>query len=152
MILKKEWLLAKSEINLTLVPENQTSWILLGLVKSIPVPNGAGYFFPQFVSAGIFFGSELALQEIFFQNHPPLPSKVKWSAPKMLVWCYSECISTPYSDSQQPFALVFDFSALLVDNLNWNSYMYLMDIRVCQLVWYFIERWMSRSLYSLVGD
>ena len=24
-------------------------------------------------------------------------------------------------DSQQPFALVFDFSALLVDNLNWNS-------------------------------
>jgi hypothetical protein len=25
------------------------------------------------------------------------------------------------SDSQQPFALVFDFSALLVDNLNWNS-------------------------------
>jgi hypothetical protein len=23
--------------------------------------------------------------------------------------------------SQQPFALVFDFSALLVDNLNWNS-------------------------------
>jgi hypothetical protein len=26
-----------------------------------------------------------------------------------------------HSDSQQPFALVFDFSALLVDNLNWNS-------------------------------
>jgi hypothetical protein len=25
------------------------------------------------------------------------------------------------SDYQQPFALVFDFSALLVDNLNWNS-------------------------------
>jgi hypothetical protein len=25
------------------------------------------------------------------------------------------------SDSQQPFALVFDFSALLVDNFNWNS-------------------------------
>jgi hypothetical protein len=24
------------------------------------------------------------------------------------------------SDSQQPFALVFDFSALLVDNLNWT--------------------------------
>jgi hypothetical protein len=27
-----------------------------------------------------------------------------------------------HSDSKQPFALVFDFSALLVDNLNWNSY------------------------------
>ena len=27
--------------------------------------------------------------------------------------------------SQQPFALVFDFSALFVDNLNWNSYMYI---------------------------
>ena len=26
-----------------------------------------------------------------------------------------------HSNSQQPFALVFDFSALLVDNLNWNS-------------------------------
>jgi hypothetical protein len=26
-----------------------------------------------------------------------------------------------HSDSQQPFALVFDVSALLVDNLNWNS-------------------------------
>jgi hypothetical protein len=26
-----------------------------------------------------------------------------------------------FSDSQQPFALVFDFSALLRDNLNWNS-------------------------------
>jgi hypothetical protein len=25
------------------------------------------------------------------------------------------------SDSQQPFTLVFAFSALLVDNLNWNS-------------------------------
>jgi hypothetical protein len=25
------------------------------------------------------------------------------------------------SDSQQPFALVFDFSALLVDNLNFNE-------------------------------
>ena len=27
-------------------------------------------------------------------------------------------------DSQQPFALVFDFSALLGDNLNWNNYAY----------------------------
>jgi hypothetical protein len=29
-----------------------------------------------------------------------------------------------HSDSQQPFALVFDFSAFLVDNLNWNSCIY----------------------------
>jgi hypothetical protein len=28
------------------------------------------------------------------------------------------------SGSQQPFALVFDFSALLVDNLNWNRCIY----------------------------
>jgi hypothetical protein len=55
---------------------------LLRLVKSIPAtmlfcniffpPNtGAGYFFPQFVSAGIFFLFRIALQEIFFQNPPP---------------------------------------------------------------------------------
>jgi hypothetical protein len=31
------------------------------------------------------------------------------------------------SDFQQPFALVFDFSALLVDNLNWNSCMHVQD-------------------------
>jgi hypothetical protein len=31
------------------------------------------------------------------------------------------------SGSQHPFALVFDFSALLVDNLNWNS---------CITAWY----------------
>ena len=30
-----------------------------------------------------FFSSDKRLQEIFFQNHPPLPppSRVKWSAP-----------------------------------------------------------------------
>ena len=28
-----------------------------------------------------FFSSEKRLQEIFFQNHPPSPSRVKWSAP-----------------------------------------------------------------------
>jgi hypothetical protein len=32
------------------------------------------------------------------------------------------------SDSQQPFALVFDFSALLADNLNWNSCMLWADL------------------------
>ena len=29
-----------------------------------------------------FFSSDKRLQEIFFQNHPPPPSRVKWSAPK----------------------------------------------------------------------
>ena len=28
-----------------------------------------------------FFSSDKRLQEIFFQNHPPPPSRVKWSAP-----------------------------------------------------------------------
>ena len=28
-----------------------------------------------------FFSSNKPLQEIFFQNHPPPPSRVKWSAP-----------------------------------------------------------------------
>jgi hypothetical protein len=44
------------------------------------------------------------------------------------------------SGSQQPFALVFDFSALLGDNLNWNScmlssvaYLYLLNLN--ELVW-----------------
>jgi hypothetical protein len=37
------------------------------------------------------------------------------------------------SGSQQPFALVFDFSSLLVDNLNWNSCIYCM-IHTCKLL------------------
>jgi hypothetical protein len=40
-------------------------------LQHFPPPNtGAGYFPPQFVSAGIFLFI-IALQEIFFQNHPP---------------------------------------------------------------------------------
>ena len=39
-----------------------------------------GYFFPQLVGAGIFF-IQNCLAGIFFQNHPPPPSKVKWSTP-----------------------------------------------------------------------
>ena len=32
-----------------------------------------------------FFSSDKRLQEIFFQNHPPPPSRVKWSAPKIII-------------------------------------------------------------------
>ena len=48
----------------------------------------AGYFFPVFshklsITSGCtqFFFSDKSLQEIFFQNHPRPPSRVKWWAP-----------------------------------------------------------------------
>ena len=57
---------------------------------------GAGYFFPFFPISFLLhlccmqlLSSEKRLQEFFFQNHPPHPSRVKWSAPKQgtgLIW------------------------------------------------------------------
>ena len=50
----------------------------------------AGYFFPFFPISSLlhlccmqFFSSDKRLQEIFFQNHPPPRSRVKWLVPNI---------------------------------------------------------------------
>jgi hypothetical protein len=75
-----------------------------------PPNTGAGYFPPQFVSAGILFVQN-SLAGNFLQNHTPLPpSKVKWSAPYRVV----NEICTVFHF----FALYFEKKALLLTNQN----------------------------------
>jgi hypothetical protein len=45
-------------------------------------------------------------------------------------------------DSQQPFALVFDFSTLLVDNLNWNSC-------ILYIYWYGFSDAIANSIHGI---
>jgi hypothetical protein len=55
------------------------------------------------------------------------------------------------SDSQQPFALVFDFSALHVDNLNWNSCIVLCGY-IC-LRWVFDQHlWCRGHLHACLSS